>query len=276
VAVSWAGLGSELAPWRDPRPAVSVEQAEGAFATRALFVVPGDRGAGYRLVGREAADLVRPLPTVADADGSLATRVSGVLADPSTAPALVADTATDLLAVRAGIVPEVTRRLDAAQGLQRIAPRDGWEMWRVSPSGSADGLVAPPRLRLESPDGTLLVSTTGQHAATTTTVDVPGQGRLVVAEAPAWSDHAVVAVDGVVLEPLPDTSTPTYALPAGSGRLTITLTDPARWWHSGQLAAFVVLCFLAIPFGRRASRVGRVGQVGPVGPVGRLGRVGRA
>ena len=71
-------------PWRDPRPAVSVDQAEGAFATRALFVSPGDQGAGYRFVGREAADVVRPLPAVADADGSLADRVSAALGDAST------------------------------------------------------------------------------------------------------------------------------------------------------------------------------------------------
>ena len=227
VGVAWATLGSELTPWRDPRPAVSVEQAEGAFATRVLFVAPGERGSAYRLVGREAADLVRPLPVVAEADRSLATRVTGVLGDPSTAPALFADTATDLLAVRAGLVPELTRRLDATEGLQRIAPRDGWEMWRVSPAGSADGLVAPPRLRIESPSGILLATTTGQHAATSTQVDAPPDSRLVVAEAPAWTDYAVVSLDGDVLEPLQGAPTPTYALPPGSGRLTITVTDPA-------------------------------------------------
>ncbi len=257
VGVAWAGLGSELAPWRDPRPAVSVEQSEGAFATRALFVLPGDRGAGYRLVGREAAELVRGLPTVADADGSLATRVSDMLADPSKGPALFDDTATDLLAVRAGAAPEVTRRLDATEGLQRIAPRDGWEMWRASPSGAADGLVAPPRLRVTSAEGTLLVPTTGQHGATSTSVEVPAEGRLVVAEAPGWAERAVVDLDGEVLQPLSPTGPPTYTLPPGSGHLTVTLVDPSRWWHLGQVVAFLVLGFLAIPFGRRASRVRR-------------------
>src|SRR6478752_1013110 len=77
--VAWATLGDELSPFRDPRPAVSVDQSEGAFATRALFVSPGTRGAGYRFVGREASDVVRPLPLVADADGSLADRVSAAL-----------------------------------------------------------------------------------------------------------------------------------------------------------------------------------------------------
>ncbi len=129
-------------------------------------------------------------------------------------------------------------------------------MWRVSPAGSADGLVAPPRLRIESPSGIILVTTTGQHAATSTRLDAPPDSRLVVAEALGWAEHAVVALDGDVLEPLPDTATPTYALPPGSGHLTITVTDSARWWHLGQLTAFLVLAFLAIPFGRRASRVG--------------------
>jgi hypothetical protein len=265
-AVAWATFGSELAAWSDPRPAVAVEEAEGAFATRALFVVPGDRGAGYRFVGREAADVVRPLPSVSDADGALAARVSALLADGSAGRDLFADTATDLLAVRSGIAPEVSRRLDATEGLQRIAPRDGWEMWRVSPTGSGEGLVAPPRLRLQTPDGVRLVTTTGQNAGTRTTVDVPEGSRLVVAEPLGWAEHAVVRVDGVVLAAdvtravtggTDAAATPSYALPPGTRRLTITVTDPWRWWHAGQLAALVVLAFLAIPFGRRESRVGR-------------------
>lgn len=258
AGVAWAGLGAGLAAWSDPRPAVSVGQAEGAFATRALFVSPGDRGAGYRFVGREAADVVRPLPVVADADGGVASRVSAVLGDASAGPELFADTATDLLAVRSGVVPEVTRRLDATEGLQRVAPRAGWEMWRASPTSTAGaGLVAPPRLRLVTPAGSLLVTATGQHAATRTTVDVPRGSRLVVAEPTAWADHATVTVDGVVLDPVGGTSTPTYVLPAGESDLRITLTDPARWWHLGQLVAFACLAFLAVPFGRRASRLGR-------------------
>jgi hypothetical protein len=280
-AVAWSTLGSELAPWSDPRPAVAVEEADGAFATRALFVVPGDRGAGYRFVGREAADLVRPLPWVSDADGALAVRVSALLGDGSAGPELFADTATDLLAVRSGIAPEVSRRLDATKGLQRIAPRDGWEMWRVSPTGSGQELVAPPRLRLETPDGALLVATTGQNAGTVTTVDVPEGSRLVVAEPLGWAEHAVVSVDGVTVAPeatgeaprasaapangaagaetadANEAATPSYALPPGTSSLSVTVTDPLRWWHAGQLVALVVLAFLAIPFGRRESRVGR-------------------
>ncbi len=255
--VAWATLGTELGPWQDPRPAVSVEQAEGAFATRALFIVPGTRGAGYRFVGREASDVSRPLPSVDRADGALADRVSGALGDASSGPSLFADTATDLLAVQSGLVPEVTRRLDATEGLQSIAPRDGWDMWRVSPTGTGVDLVAPPRLRLETPKGTRLVSTTGQSAATRTTVDVPPGSRLVVAEPTGWARHAVVSVDGATVQPLDGSPTPTYALPPGTGRLTVDVTDPDRWWHLAQLLAVLALVFLAVPFGRRESRVRR-------------------
>jgi GT2 family glycosyltransferase len=255
--VAWATLGDELTPFSDPRPAVSIDQSEGAFATRALFITPGTRGAGYRFVGREASDVVRPLPAVADADGSLADRVSAALGDASTGPALFADTATDLLAIRSGLVPEVARRLDATDGLQRIAPRDGWDMWRVSPTGVGADLVAPPRLRLETPDGARLVITTGQTAGTTTTVDVPQGSRLVVAEPIGWAEHAVVAADGVTVPLARGATTPTYVLPIGTSALTVTVTDPMRWWHVGQAVAVLLLAFLAIPFGRRESRVGR-------------------
>lgn len=171
-----------------------------------------------------------------------------------------ADTATDLLAIREGVVPELARRLDSTAGLQRIAPRDGWQMWRVSPAGTGSkevDLVAPPRLRLETPDGTRVVTTTGMHAGTQTTITVPENSRLVVAEPNEWSQHAVVSADGVVLEPLGDAATPTYAMPEGDTRLTITVVDPSRWWHAAQLAGFLLLAFLAVPFGRRESRVRR-------------------
>ncbi|QIM21447.1 hypothetical protein G7075_10430 [Phycicoccus sp. HDW14] len=167
-------LGTGLAPWRDPRPAVAVDQAAGAFATRSLFVEPGDRGAAYRFVGREDARLVRTLPAEPGADAAVAADVTGLLGAVPGSQKLVGATAADLLAVRGGQVPEVVRRLDATDGLQRISPKDGWELWRLSPTGTkSEALVAPPRLRMESKAGTRLVVTTGDHAATTTTIDAP-------------------------------------------------------------------------------------------------------
>ncbi len=253
-----ATLGEDVGPWKDPRPAVSVEQANGSFATRALFVTPGELGAGYRLVGREAADVVRPLPAVTEADGSVADGVTALLDARAGGDGLVAATAVDLLAIRGEPVPELARRLDATAGLQRISPHDGWEMWRVSPAERGDeSLVASPRLGMETPDDTRLVETFGDHAATTTSLVVPADSRLVVAEPAGWADQAVVAVDGRVLLPLDDTASPTYELPEGRGLLTVTLVDPQGWWHGVQLVGAVFLAFLAIPFGRRETRVGR-------------------
>lgn len=255
--VAVGGLGSLLAPWSDPRPAVAVDQSEGAFATRSLFVVPGDRGAGYRFVGREDATLVRGLPVASRTDAAVSGDVTALLGAVPGSEALVRDTAADLLAVRGEQVPEVVRRLDATDGLQRISPRAGWELWRLSPSGTdSEALVAPPRLRMETPDDVRLVVTTGAHGATVTTLDAPKGSRLVVAEPTGWAEHAVVEVDGRVLTAVDGEPTPTYDLPTGRGELTITLTDPQRWWHLGQLLAVAVLAFLAVPFGRRESRVG--------------------
>ncbi len=251
-----ASLGTALAPWSDPRPAVAVEQAAGAFATRTLFVEPGDSGAGYRFVGREDAELVRTLPGKPGADAAVAGDVTGLLGAVPGSDRLVGATAADLLAVRGEQVPEVVRRLDATDGLQRISPRAGWQLWRLSPTGDrAESLVAPPRLRIETAGETRLVVTVGSHAATRTTVDVPEGARLVVAEPPGWAEHAVVSVGGRVLTPVADAASPTYVLPTGPGTLSITLTDPQRWWHLGQGLALGVLAFLAVPFGRRETRV---------------------
>jgi GT2 family glycosyltransferase len=254
--VAWGTLGDLLSPWKDPRPAVAVEQASGSFATRSLFVVPGESGAGYRLVGREASDVVRPLPQVSRADGQAADGVTALLDAQAGGDGLVAASAVDLLAIRGEPVPELARRLDATAGLQRISPHDGWEMWRVSPTGERDqALVASPRLRMETPEETRLVETLGENAATVTSIDAPADSRLVVAQPPGWAEHAVVAVDGRVLSAMDGEESPTYELPEGSARLTVDVVDPQHGWHVAQLGALVVLGFLAVPFGRRETRV---------------------
>ncbi|WP_223179083.1 hypothetical protein [Phycicoccus endophyticus] len=256
AGVAAQGIGGLLEPWHDPRPAVAVDQAEGAFATRSLFVVPGERGAGYRFVGREDSVLVRSLPETREADAAVASDVTGLLAAVPGSEDLVAATAADLLAIRGEQVPEVVRRLDATDGLQRISPRGGWQTWRLSPTDSdSEALVASPRLRLVTADETSLVVATGAHGATDTRVDAPRGARLVVAEPRAWAEHAVVTADGRALRPVADAQSPTYDLPTGSVHLTVELPDPDLWWHRWQLFAVAVLAFLAVPFGRRETRV---------------------
>ena len=46
------------------------------------------------------------------------------------------------------------------------------------------------------------------------------------------------------------------AMPLGVSRLTVELANPDRWWQLGQVVAVLALAFLAVPFGRRESRVG--------------------
>ena len=46
-------------------------------------------------------------------------------------------------------------------------------------------------------------------------------------------------------------------MPVGTSELVVTVDDPSRWWHLAQVVAVACLAFLAVPFGRRASRVGR-------------------
>ncbi|MGL5864955.1 MAG: hypothetical protein ACRCYX_03660 [Dermatophilaceae bacterium] len=249
------GLGAALVPAGDPRPAVAVEQAAGAFATRSLFVQPGPDGAGYRFVSRETAAVTRPLPVVGDADADVAESLTALLGGTSDGTALFAATATDLLAIRAGTVPEVARRLDATAGLTRIAPRDGWDLWRVSPVGARGAtLVTSPRLRIESPDGATLVPTSAAHGGTRTVIDAPSGSRLVVAQPAPWAAVAVVRVNGRVLAADTSAGSPSYQLPPGRSELTVVVGD-GHGWRYAQLGALVVLGFLAVPFGRRESRV---------------------
>jgi GT2 family glycosyltransferase len=258
VLTAVGGFGDILQPARDPRPGVSVEQSDGAFATRSLFVAPGTTGAGYRFVGRESADVTAPLPAGAAADANAAGAVAGLLGGSSRGTDLVSATAIDLLAIRSGDAPpEVVRRLDALDGFSRVATRDGWDRWRIRPVGARSAsLVAAPRLRLDTDSQSRLVPTTGGHGSTRTALDIPAGARLVVAEPAAWARHATVAVDGRVLQPVPDAAAPTYELPAGPGELTIDL-DTGRGWRDAQLAGLMILGFLAVPFGRRESRAGQ-------------------
>ncbi|MGL4744524.1 MAG: hypothetical protein ACRCXL_09070, partial [Dermatophilaceae bacterium] len=146
-------------------------------------------------------------------------------------------------------------RLDATAGLTRIAPRDGWDLWRVSPVGSRAGtLVAASRLRIESAQSASLVPATGAHGGTRTRIDAPAGSRLVVAQPAGWAAVAEVRVDGRVLDADTSSGSPTYRLPPGRGELVVNVGDD-RGWRYVTLGGLLVLGFLAVPFGRRAARV---------------------
>jgi GT2 family glycosyltransferase len=258
VALAWFTLGTGLRTWTDPRPPVAIDQANGTLAGRMMFVETTSQGATFRVVGREAGLVARDIPTVPAAERDLAPTVAGLLDGTAlNAARTLAGSAIGFVAVDRRAPGDVTRRLDAAAGLTRLAPRGPWEIWRVSPlQAASSGALAPPRLQVVTDRGAVAIDATGAHAATSTTVRAAAGSRLVVAEPADWSDVAVVRSGGRVLEPTKDPH-PTYALPTGAHPLTIDLPGPDRWWHLLQGAVLLVVVFLAIPFGTHESRTRR-------------------
>ena len=221
-----------------------------------MFLLPGGDGVGYRLVSREITDVARSLPVDRSDDAVLAPTVSALLDDGEGAAALQ-QFAIGVVALTEDADPGLTRALDSADGMTRLVARDGWNYWRVTASGAENTRpVAPPRLQLSDGTGhsTVLVPTTGIHAATTTTLTVTGDDtRLTVAEGQGWSAHAQVTWLGQVVAPEPGERA-VYRLTPGEGTLEISLIDPHHGWRLLQFALLGIVLFLAIPFGSRASR----------------------
>lgn len=255
-AIGWWSFGSTLHSWHDPRPAVAVDQADSAVAGRVLFLQPAGRTLGYRLVGREVDGIARA-QVKAPADDGLARVVAG-LVDPQTASASLAlalgQRAVGFVAVQGSGRDGLVRQLDAVGGLSRLGEHEGVLLWRVASPGTQSEAFAPSRLRLVSSAGSQIVPTTGQHAATAAMITAPAGARLVVAEAPGWATHAVVKVDGRALAAQPGQDSISYAVPPGRGHLTVQVLPVQPWWHLAQGLLLAVVAFLAIPFGRKASR----------------------
>lgn len=255
-ALGWFGFGAALRTWTDPRPAVAVEQAAGELANRTVFVTPGPSGAAYRIVGRETGSPARSLPQSVANDAVISRDVSQLLDGTrnDSGPRL-AEQAIGFVAVAQTAGEDVARRLDSAQGLSRLASRDGYDIWRIAALGNAANRpVSPTRLAVVTDGDPTLVATTGEHGATDTTVTARRGDVLTVAEPPAWAEHARVEIDGREVVATADTDRPTYALPVGKHTLTIDVTTEHPWWRALQGLAFVTVAFLSVPFGTRASR----------------------
>lgn len=248
-------LGTALSPWSDPQPAVAVEHAAGEVASRSLFLTPSNHGVSYRLVSRELTDVARGLPVDRRDDAALAPSVDALLAGTPGAGAALAAHAIGVVALVDSADPALTRALDAADSLTRLSPRAGWSFWRLAGAGP-DGQrpVAPPRLGLHTGEVVQVVPTTGIHAATVTTLTAPPSATLVVAEPAGWAASADVRWNDEPLTAVPGAERPTYAVPAGTGELTVLLRDPWSRWRTPLLIWGLVVVFLAVPFGSRASR----------------------
>ncbi len=252
------GLGTTLRPWQDPRPSVALDQSERFFATRTLVISLDGGLAEYQLVGKETSGLVRSLAEPAAADALVAPRVAGLLAGDASSVSLLSDAAVDVVAVRGVMAPALVTRFDTIPGLARMAAPTGWTFWRYAPVDAGATTVAPPRLAVHSPAdrAVIAVAVGGQSARTATEIEVPSAGELVVAQPRDWADHATVRVDGTVVSPEAGAGPPRYAVASGLREIRIDIQPSHPLARPLSLAWLILVGFLAIPFGTRASRTG--------------------
>jgi hypothetical protein len=261
---AWQGRPTALRPQTGAVPAVVADQAAGPLAARMLVLAGDGTPVRYRVVGREPGPVVRPLPASTPSDPALQAAVQATVtaapsADANLARTRLADLGIGFVALEGRPDPDRLLRLDSTAGLIRLGDQRDVMLWRVLPrQGAAAGATVPSaRVRLQTPQGRLLqaVDVSGDHARTAVRLPAGGAGRLlVVAEPLGWVRHAEVRYAGRQLHALPGRSQPTYAVPAGAGRLDIEVLPTRPWWRWSQGALLALVVFLALPFGRRRSR----------------------
>ncbi|GAA4725036.1 hypothetical protein GCM10025782_23900 [Pedococcus ginsenosidimutans] len=259
---SWKTLGDTLGAWTDPRPAVAVDQAEGGLGNRMLLLRPEGTGLSFDLLGREPSDVARSLPPTAVGrpdQTALATAV-GQLFQQGAAPGelhpakALSDLAVGFVGLRTDDTDPRIRALDATAGLGRLGEHDGVTFWRVLPGGSAagQGSLAPARVRLVTARSDQALAVDGDHSRLVTSVVASRGASLVLAEPAEWVRHARVEVDGHVVAPA-DAGT-AYPVPAGAHTVSVEVLPTDATWRYAQGLALLLVVFLAIPFGNRASR----------------------
>jgi hypothetical protein len=139
----------------------------------------------------------------------------------------------------------------------RLSNNHSQILWRVLPRENAAG---PSRLWLVDTKGEPVASipVTGDHGRTDVDVgpSIPEAAgrRLVVAEPQQWAEQARVRFAGHRLEAMAGADQPTYLVPPGAGRLSITLPPSHQRWRWAQLGLLGAVLFLAVPFGSTRTR----------------------
>ena len=220
-------------------------------------------GLTYRLLGREVGDVARSTPAVDGEhlpDSDAVSAAVGGLFEQGAAPGELhpardlSDLAVGFVGLRADPTDPRIRTLDATAGLSRLGEHDGYLFWRVLAGGgdAGDSAVAPSRARIASAKAQQAVPVDGDHGRLRTTVTVPPDSSLVLAEPAGWTHHARVTVDGRHLAA--DGDSAAYPVPAGHHTLEVTVRPEHPAWLIGQGLALLLVVFLALPFGNRASR----------------------
>ncbi|WP_082580885.1 glycosyltransferase [Phycicoccus sp. Root563] len=259
---TWHTLGDTLGTWTDPRPAVAIDQAESGIGNRMLLLEPETSGLAYSLLGREPGAVARVLPATSQGrpDPAALTGAVSHLFETGAGPDEL-DPSRDLSDLAVGFVglrtdgndPRV-RVLDGTAGLSRLGEHDGVLFWRVLPGGgdARDDAVAPSRVRIVTAGAEQALPLDGDHGRLVARAVVPPKATLVLAEPTEWFRHARVSVDGDAVAPKGDTAA--YPLPAGSHTIAVQVLPASPLWRWAQGAALLLVVFLAIPFGTRASR----------------------
>jgi GT2 family glycosyltransferase len=261
----WLGVGEVLNRSSSDIPAVAAEQADGPWGARYLYLTREGDTIGYRLVGAEPGTVVRDLPTpVVVPDPLLAAAVRRAVGDtdatsPDAARKALADLGVGFVGFHGASTEPLVTQLDATAGMIRLSNNHSQILWRVARENTA----GPSRLRLVGVKGEPVASipVTGDHARTDvdlgplTPADVGLAGRrLVVAEPPQWAEHARVRFAGHRLEAVAGADQPTYLVPSGAGRLSITIAPSHQRWRWAQLGLLGAVLFLAAPFSSTRTR----------------------
>lgn len=264
AATAWSGFGSTLSTFTDARSAVAIDHADGPLAGRTLLVdrLTAEQGVeaatAYRLLAAEAGLPVRTLPVPVEVSEELdafvsrldVAALSGGGEDlPGGAAAVLARHAVGFVAITDDLPAESARSMDAAEGLRRLPDRDGLRWWRVD--STTTDVPSPARVVLRQDGGGGVAIPSRHHAQTG--ADVATAGTLEVAQTEAWARHATVTLDGETLTSTSDGPMMTYAVPT-PGALTIDVAAPHRGLRLLALVGFVVIAYLALPFGGARSR----------------------
>lgn len=259
----WAGEVTALRPVAQPLPELVSKQFAGPRSVRALVLtVDRDGDLTYRVQGREAGLPVTDLALPAPSGGSVtATAVNDLLRGQGEAAAGALHRLAIGYVVLSGPGADRSEVVGALQGggsLLRMNASATNHVWRVAPQAVADRsrTVASSRLVLHEGDQPLRELTSNDwHAAASVVIPAgAADRRVVVAEPAGWARTAKVAFAGQILPPSVDDGVVSYRIPSGAGRLTIEQRPTYERTRQAQLALGVLVCFVALPFGNRASR----------------------
>ncbi|WP_239701335.1 glycosyltransferase [Yimella sp. NH-Cas1] len=260
---AWAGQVTALRPVDRPLPELVQKQFTGPRSIRSLVLTVGRDGTvAYRLQGREVgrpvADLTLPAPSgAADAGRAVDALVRGQ-GEAAAAGLHRLAVGYVVLTGPGAAGSDVSSSLQSGGSLLRMHSVRDAQVWRVAPmtTPAGDRSVASSRLvLLTAGTPTQELRTDDWHAATSLRLPAARVARtIVVAEPGGWSSRAEVTYDGKPLRAEVVGPTVQYELPTAAGQLEIAprpAFERTRWAQAGL---WLLVVFIALPFGNRASR----------------------